>query len=232
VSPSTRTAGTGRPVRRPAVRGPGALALVAGLLLTGCGGGASAGAEGHDHAAAEAPATVSGPADPYAGLYLQQPYQKPSFTLTDTTGASYDFAARTAAGPVLLFFGYTHCPDVCPTTMADIMVGLRAVDPAVAAATTVVFVTTDPARDTPQVLGAYLDQFDADLPTQFVGLTGSQEQIDQAQRAAGVPLAEDMGQTHSSLLLLYGTDGQADVAFDAGNTGRDIAHDLALVAAG
>ena len=45
------------------------------------------------------------------------------------------------------------------------------------------------------------------------------------------PLAEEMGQQHSSLLLLYGTDGEASVAFDAGNTSRDIAHDLALVAA-
>ncbi|HEV7726512.1 MAG TPA: SCO family protein [Modestobacter sp.] len=207
------------------------LAVSAGLVLAGCGGDASAGAEVHDHGSTEAPATVSGAANPYSGLHLQQPYQKPSFTLTDTTGAPYDFAARTGAGPTLLFFGYTNCPDVCPTTMADAMVGLRTVDPAVAAETTVVFVTTDPARDTPPVLGAFLDQFDADLPTQFVGLTGDQGQIEAAQLAAGVPLAEDMGKTHSALLLLYGTDGEADVAFDAGNSGRDIAHDLALVAA-
>jgi protein SCO1 len=240
VSLGIHTAGPGRrafgPVR---LRAAAALALAAGLALAGCGSGTTAAAEGldhaamegHDHAAAEPPATVSGTAGPYAGLHLQQPYQKPSFTLTDTTGAPYDFAARTAAGPTLLFFGYTHCPDVCPTTLADIMVGLRSVDPAVAARTTVVFVTTDPARDTGPVLGAYLDQFDADLPTRFVGLTGSQDEIDRAQRAAGVPLAADMGQTHSALLLLYGTNGEADVAFDAGNTGRDIAHDLALVAA-
>ncbi|SDY28760.1 protein SCO1/2 [Modestobacter sp. DSM 44400] len=208
-----------------------ALTVSTGLVLAGCGD-ASAGAEGSDHGSADPPATVSGPANPYSGLHLQQPYQKPSFTLTDTTGAPYDFAARTAAGPTLLFFGYTNCPDVCPTTMADVMVGLRTVDPAVAAATTVVFVTTDPARDTPPVLGAFLDQFDADLPTQFVGLTGDQAQVEAAQLAAGVPLAEDMGQTHSALLLLYGTDGEADIAFDAENSGRDIAHDLALVAAG
>jgi protein SCO1/2 len=202
------------------------------MLLAGCAGDASAGSPAHDHGSAAAPATVSGPASPYSGLHLKDPYRKPSFTLTDTTGAPYDFAARTAAGPTLLFFGYTHCPDVCPTTMADVMVALRTVDPAVAAKTTVVFVTTDPARDTPPVLGAFLHQFDAALPTMFVGLTGDQGQLDQAQQAAGVPLAEDMGQTHSALLLLYGTGGKADVAFDAGNSGRDIAHDLALVAAG
>jgi protein SCO1/2 len=198
-------------------------------LLAGCG--ADAAAEGHDHSAAVASVSSSDDGT-YAGTHLTTPYQKPEFTLTDSTGAPFDFAARTAAGPTLLFFGYTHCPDVCPTTMADIAVGLRRVDPAVAAETSVVFVTTDPARDSGEVLGEYLGRFDADLPTQFIGLTGSQDQIDQAQLAAGVPLAQEMGQTHSALLLLYGTDGEADVAFDAENSGADIAHDLTVVAAG
>ena len=214
---------------RPTRRGPAALALSAALLLAGCGG--AAGAAGHDHGAAEPPATVSAAASPYQGLYLREPYRKPSFTLTDSTGAPYDFAARTAEGPTLLFFGFTNCPDICPSTMADVALALREVDPAVAGSTTVVFVTTDPARDTPEVLGEYLGRFDADLPTSFVGLTGDQEQIAQAQLAAGVPLAEDGGESHSALLLLYGTDGEADVAFDAGNSARDIAADLALVAA-
>jgi protein SCO1 len=216
---------------RPARAALTAVGLAGGLLLAGCSGDADAAAGGHDHAAAVA--SLSAPGDgTYDGVQLKDPYQKPEFTLTDTTGTSYDFADRTGARPTLLFFGYTHCPDVCPTTMADIALALRKVDPAVAAQTSVVFVTTDPARDTPEVLGQYLDQFDGDLPTQFVGLTGDQHQIDQAQLAAGVPQAEDMGQTHSALLLLYGTDGQAHVAFDAGNTGTDIAHDLAVVAAG
>ncbi|SCX37649.1 protein SCO1/2 [Klenkia marina] len=207
--------------------------LAAGLLLAGCGGTADADSSGggHDHSAGEAPATVSGPSNPYDGLYLQSPYQKPAFTLTDQTGAAYDFAAQTADGPTLLFFGYTNCPDICPTTMADVAIALQSVDPAVAEKTHVVFVTTDPARDNPEVLGEYLARFGTGQAPAIVGLTGDQAQIDAAQLAAGVPLAEDMGQQHSSLLLLYGTDGQASVAFDAGNTSRDIAHDLALVAA-
>ena len=86
--------------------------------------------------------------------------------------------------------------------------------------------TTDPALDTPAVLGEYLDRFDADLPQPFIGLTGDQETIDQAQLSTGVPLAEDDGRLHSSLLLLYGSDDEAHVAFDAGNTSRDIAADL------
>jgi protein SCO1 len=220
-----------RPARlRPALP---ALLLAAGVALAGCGSAAAEdenrGDAGHDHSAG---ATVEGPDDVYAGVDLPEPYRRPSFTLTDTSGAGYDFREKTGGTPTLLFFGYTNCPDICPATMADIAVALRGVDPALAEQVQVVFVTTDPAFDTPAVLGEYLDRFDADLPTQFVGLTGDQELIDQAQLSAGVPLAEDDGRLHSSLLLLYGTDDEAPVAFDAANTARDIAADLELVVAG
>jgi protein SCO1/2 len=217
-------------------RALGALLLSSGLLLSACGGGsgsdAAASSSGHQHGG-DAPAQVEGGGQgPYDGINLTTPYQKPEFTLTDATGASYDFGARTGTNPTLLFFGYTNCPDVCPTTMADVSVALRKVDPAVAARTNVVFVTTDPARDTPAALGTWLGRFDGDLPTKYVGLTGDQAQVEQAQLAAGVPLAEDMGQTHSAMLLLYGGDGKAHVAFNAAETPADIAHDLQLVAQG
>jgi protein SCO1 len=209
-----------------------ALSLTAVVLLSGCGDEATAEggprAEGHDHS--DAPAAVEGPDDAYAGLDLAEPYRRPSFTLTDTTGAPFDFKDATSGRPTLLFFGYTNCPDVCPTTMADVAVALRDVDAATVEGLQVVFVTTDPATDTPEVLGEYLDRFDADLPVAFTGLTGDQEAIDQAQLSTGVPLAEDQGRLHSSLLLLYGADDEAHVAFDAGNTSRDIAADLRLVA--
>lgn len=207
-----------------------ALTVSAGVLLAGCGGAAAGdepAADGHDHGA---PAQVEGPQDRYAGIDLPEPYQRPSFTLTGPDGQPYDFGARTAAAPTLLFFGYTACPDVCPATMADVAVALRGVDPALAEQVQVVFVTTDPASDTPEVLAEYLGRFDADLPTRFVGLTGDQAAVDRAQLAAGVPLAEDAGRLHSSLLLLYGADDRARVAFDAGNTSRDIAGDLDRVA--
>jgi protein SCO1/2 len=212
--------------RRPALP---ALLLSAGLLLAGCSGPASAeDEEGHQHG--DAPAAVEAPEDRYAGVDLAQPYHRPSFTLTDTSGAEFDFKAATGGRPTLLFFGYTNCPDVCPTTMADVAVALRGLEADLAEQVQVVFVTTDPAVDTPAVLGEYLGRFDADLPTRFIGLTGSQELIDQAQLSAGVPLAEDHGRVHSSLLLLYGPDDEAHVAFDAGNTARDIADDLEAVA--
>src|SRR5919107_4375449 len=114
--------------------------------------------------------------------------------------------------------------------MADVAVALRMSDPTLAEQVQLVFVTTDPATDSPEVLGEYLGRFDADLPVRFVGLTGDQDAIDQAQLSAGVPLAEDAGRLPSSLLLLYGTDDEAQVAFDAGNTARDIADDLEAVA--
>ncbi len=205
-----------------------ALVVSAGLVLAGCGSDPAVSEAGHDHSSA--PAAVEGPDDTYAGLDLAEPYRRPTFTLTDSSGGAYDFRAATDGRPTLLFFGYTRCPDVCPTTMADIAVALRGLDPARVQQVQVVFVTTDPKTDTPAVLGEYLSRFDADLPRPFIGLTGDQAAIDQAQLSAGVPLAEEDGRLHSSLLLLYGQDDEAHVAFDAGNTSRDIAADLRVVA--
>ncbi|TFV89827.1 SCO family protein [Blastococcus sp. CT_GayMR16] len=207
-----------------------ALLLASGLAVSACGTATPGADAGHDHSASSGPATVEGPEDVYAGLDLAEPYRRPSFTLTDTAGASFDFTAATSGRPTLLFFGYTNCPDVCPTTMADVAVALRGLDAALVEQLQVVFVTTDPKTDSPGVLGEYLARFDADLPQRFIGLTGDQEAIDQAQLSTGVPLAEEEGRLHSSLLLLYGTDDEAHVAFDAANTSRDIADDLRLVA--
>ncbi len=211
---------------RATVRLAGALA-VAALAVAGCGSGATA-ASGHSDSASVS--VSAAPQGRYAGVTLPKPYQRPSFTLTDQDGKPFDFAAVTKGKPTLLYFGYTHCPDVCPTTMADIAVALRTVKPELARQVQVVFVTTDPKRDTPAVLGEYMNRFDSDLPVRFTGLTGSQADVDAAQQAAGVPVAQDDGATHSALLLLYGQDDKAHVAFDSGNSSKDIAHDLPLVA--
>jgi len=213
-------------VSRSRTSGLAAALLACGLAVAACG---TATAEGSGHAHASGPASVEGASGTYAGIDLAEPYRRPTFTLTDTTGAPFDFKQATAGRPTLLFFGYTRCPDVCPTTMADIAVALRGLDPALVKKLQVVFVTTDPSHDTPAVLGEYLGRFDADLPQHFIGLTGDQAAIDNAQLATGVPLAEDDGKLHSSLLLLYGSDDEAHVAFDAGNTARDIAADLRRV---
>lgn len=199
---------------------------IAGIALAGCSGTA-----GPDSSASQGPASVSSAAkQKYAGVNLADPYRRPSFTLTDTASKPFDFKAVTGGRLTLLYFGYTRCPDVCPTTLADIAVALREVPASLAKQVHVVFVTTDPAHDTPAVLAEYLHRFDADLPAKFVGLTGSKALVDQAQLSAGVPVAEDEGKTHSSLLLLYGKDDAAHVAFDQSNTPHDIASDLRLVA--
>ena len=167
----------------------------------------------------------------YQGFGLIPPQPRPSFTLTDTAGKTYAFGRATAGKPTLLYFGYTHCPDVCPTTMADIGQALRMLPTDIQRRTQVVFVTTDVKRDTGPVMAAWLAHFDTELPNPFVGLTGTQAQIDAAQAAAHVQLAEDEGQQHSAQVLLYGSDDYARVQYlQSTNEADQIVHDLPLVA--
>jgi len=204
------------------------LGAAAALLLAG--GVAAAGTRADR---AGPPVVVQpSPAGPYRGLALDPPQPRPTFTLLDTAGRQFDFAARTRGRPTFLYFGYTHCPDVCPTTMADVAAALRGAAEPIRRDALVVFVTTDPARDTGPVLAAWLRRFDWDLPSRFVGLTGSQSQLVAAQVAARVPVAEDDGQTHSAELLLFGTDDYARVVYLDGSSPQDIQHDLPAVARG
>jgi protein SCO1/2 len=114
--------------------------------------------------------------------------------------------------------------------MADTALALRGVPAALRDKVRVVFVTTDPARDTGPVLAAWLRNFDAGLPVRFVGLTGTRTQVEAAQAAAKVEVATDGGQTHSAEELLYGPDDYARVAYVAGSSPADLAHDLPIVA--
>jgi protein SCO1 len=197
------------------------LFAVLAMVSAACSGGAGA--------AQAAPTPTS---TGFRGPTFVQPHPRPSFVLTDQHGKRYDFAARTKGKPTFLFFGYTHCPDICPTTMADVAAALRTLPPHTRDTVQVVFVTTDPKRDNPKALAAWLANFDPDLTTKFVGLTGPQSEVDSAQRSAGVQLAEDNGQTHSAQLLLYGPDDVSRVFYLAGSTVEDIAHDLPLVIRG
>lgn len=167
----------------------------------------------------------------YSGLGLTPPQPRPQFTLTDEAGKAFKFGSVTAGKPTLLYFGYTNCPDVCPTTLADIATALRRVPANVRAATQVVFVTTDVKHDTAPVLKSYLSKFDVGLANKFIGLTGTQAGIDAAQAAAHVTLAQDGGQTHSAQVLLYGADDYARVAFlQSNDEAGQVVHDLPLVA--
>jgi protein SCO1/2 len=144
----------------------------------------------------------------------------------------FPFAERTAGHPTLLFFGYTNCPDVCPTTMFDIGAALRSLPASLQKQTYVVFVSTDVKHDTGAVIHKWLSNFTTGTSATFVGLRGTQPQIDAAQTAAHIALAEDDGQTHSALVLLFGADDYARASYlQSTNEQKQIAHDLPLVAA-
>ena len=117
------------------------------------------------------------------GLALSPPQDKPAFTLTDTQGNPFDFRKETDGYVALLFFGYTHCPDVCPVHMSNIAQALKNMPAPAASRIKVVFVTNDPDRDTPERLRTWLDAFD---PT-FIGLRGTPAQTAAAEAAAHIP---------------------------------------------
>lgn len=102
------------------------------------------------------------------GLFLfETPRDPGEFTLVDHRGEPFT-AARLEGGWTLLFFGFTHCPDICPTTMSFLADLHRQLESTEAADTRVVMVTVDPARDTPEALADYVPYFHPD----FVGVTG------------------------------------------------------------
>jgi len=166
----------------------------------------------------------------YRGGLVSPPLPKPNFTLTDTSGAPFDLRAKTQNYVTLLFFGYTHCPDMCPLQMSTIANALRSLSPAQASQFKVIFVTTDPDRDTPPVLRSYLNHFDKS----FIGLTGTQRAIDAAQIAANLAPAKkgtvrpngeyEVG--HAAFVLTYTKDNLAHVIYPVGLKPDDWAHDL------
>jgi protein SCO1/2 len=201
------------------------LALGALLLLAACSSGGTG--------SQRPPAVIvqSSSSGPYAGFGLVPPQPRPNFTLTDTAGKKFRFGTTTAGHPTFLYFGYTHCPDVCPETMADVGLALRKVPASLAARSYVVFVTTDIKRDTASVIRRWLGHFAPGTHATWVGLRGTRAQVNAAQAAAHVAVATDSGMTHSAELLLYGADNYARVTYTP--TGREqdeIAHDLPLVA--
>jgi protein SCO1 len=168
----------------------------------------------------------------YRGGLVTPPLPKPRFVLTDTSGASFDFWKRTQGAVTLLFFGYTYCPDQCPMHMANIGAALKNIPAGIADQVQLVFVTTDPARDTPTVLRRWLDLFD----NRFIGLTGTEAAIDAVQKSAGVPSAQktafssgSYAVAHANFVLAYTKDNLAHVIYPGGVSKDDWAHDLPLL---
>lgn len=165
------------------------LALLLALLLGGCGPGAAG-------------------APPLQGATMGGP-----FMLTDQNGRRVSdtaFAGRYR----LVYFGFTFCPDVCPTDMATLGAGLRrfeASDPVRAARVQPIFISVDPARDTPPVLRRFVAAFHP----RFIGLTGSEAEIGRVARAYGIFYERGEPQpgggynvNHSRMAVLYGPGGE------------------------
>ena len=170
----------------------------------------------------------SAPGDSRAAEY-PNPRPKPEFTLTATDGTPFAFRRETEGYLTLLFFGYTSCPDVCPVHMANLSAALHKLPDRVSRRVKVVFVTTDPDRDTPERLRAWLDHFDKG----FVGLTGSAAGIDSAQRLLQLPPAvrEEIGEGrylvgHVAQIIVFTRDGLGRYAFPFGTRQADWAREL------
>lgn len=155
----------------------------------------------------------------------------PAAVLTDTDGQPFDLRAETDGHITMMFFGYTSCPDACPIQMAVLGRAFTDLPGSVRDQLRVVFVSTDPARDTPEVIRAYLDQFDET----FIGLTGDRDVLRDAQFAAGVPAAtvdtpDDDGDYlvgHATQVLVFDRDGVARRAYPLGVRQNDWVADLA-----
>jgi protein SCO1/2 len=164
------------------------------------------------------------------GVELDEPTDKASFRLTDTEGQPYDFERETEGRLTFLYFGYTNCPDICPVHLAQLAEVFDRL-PDVRRNSTVVFVTVDPDRDTPQTIRRFLDAFSVD----FVGLTGSLAEVEGAQASSGVPIAvvdsddSDYTVSHAGQMLVYAPDGRGYSVYPFGTRQGDWMHDLPIL---
>lgn len=195
-----------------------ALAAFAGAAVLGCSG-----TSGEESAAERVRASG------FRGITMEHPVPKVDFTLNDTDGQPFHFLAGTEGQITLLFFGYTSCPDVCPVHMANLAAVLKELPWEVRSRIKVVFVTTDPERDTPERIRSWLDAFDP----QFIGLSGARDEVNQIQASFGLPPAVLQGGTatdyvvgHASQILAFGFDDVARLAYPFGTRQADWAHDL------
>jgi protein SCO1/2 len=168
-------------------------------------------------------------ADVFTGAVLHQQYHAPDTMLTDTDGKAFSLAASTDKRLTLIFFGYTHCPDECPATMATLASAMLQLDKADRDNVQVVFVTTDPARDTGPVIRHWLDRFDPS----FVGVTGPLPKIKKVAETMGV--AVEKGRrlpsggydvTHSTQVLALDGTNTVPVVWTIGATAPEFAHDI------
>ncbi|MET9957920.1 SCO family protein [Streptomyces sp. NPDC006326] len=168
-----------------------ALVAAAALALTACGG---------ESAKTGSVTQITGQTKTGKATVLDRPFDKPDLVLTDTTGKPWNLREQTKGKPTLIYFGYTNCPDVCPLTMSNIAVAKKALPKADQDRLQVVFVTTDPERDTPDSLGAWLRSQDPS----FTGLTGDFATIQAAARTLGIGIEAPKKQADGSVVSMHG----------------------------
>lgn len=153
----------------------------------------------------------------------------PDFALTSHTGHPVSLATFRGQ-PVLLFFGFTHCPDVCPLTLAKLTQAFASLGDS-AGSTQVLLVTLDPERDTPAALEAYVRRFGP----RFHGLTGDSAALARARAGYGAYAhASPEGSTHGGMThssVVYGIDrqGRLQVVISEGATTEEMRHDIRLL---
>ncbi|MFJ7064276.1 SCO family protein [Streptomyces sp. NPDC101115] len=225
----------GRPGRRaPLVIATAAIVAAIGVTAAVGLGGGDGGTSGPQSAVAE----VSGGTDnTKAATVLDRPFTKPDLVLTDTKGQKFDLRERTKGKPTLLYFGYTHCPDVCPLTMSNIAIARKQLPKADQDKLQVVFVTTDPERDTAAELGRWLPA--AGDPT-FTGLTGDFSAIQAGARSIGIGIDPPKKEKDGTVVSMHGaqviafspTTDQGYVLYGEDTTADDYAKDLPKIIKG
>jgi protein SCO1 len=161
-----------------------------------------------------------------------------NFHLVDQDGRAFQLSQL--RGKVVLFsFGFTHCPNVCPTTLSDLAKIYRALPANAQKKVQVIFVTVDPKRDTPVMMKNYVPYFDSS----FIGLTGTESQIDEAVKAYGAyyELVHDSQGNpdsytvnHSAITYLISPDGKWKLLYNFDQLGdsRKMTQDIERVLAG
>lgn len=206
-----------------------AVLMVAVLALAGCGADEEPVATNPGGMVYKPPKDTDG----FRGAGLMQQYRMPGVTLTDTSGSPYNLRSDTRRPVTLMFFGYTNCPDVCSLVMADIASALTRLEPSLLAKVQPLFVTTDPARDTPAVLKEYVNRFHP----AFEGLTGSLQEVKAAATPLGVPI-EGMNRLpsggyevgHGTQVIGFSADDKAHVVWTEGTPVEDLIADIRTLA--
>jgi protein SCO1 len=168
----------------------------------------------------------------FAGDVLTTPFALPTQTFTDTGGAQSALQLPAKGDVTLVFYGFTHCTDDCPTTMADIEAALRGMPQAEQDRIGMDFVTTDPWRDTPAVLRAWLSQYNP----KFTGYTAAWSTIHTSGASLGIDVempttrAGDYQVTHGLQVLAFTSDGKAHIEWLVEElTVTQLRHDFQLI---